>query len=221
MSNVIYWTDIVDFPDPAEEPVILDGLTPQMVDKILSLKQIISRKQCLCSCLMQKYVAESHGKSVADIIIGEHGKPLLEGVHFNVSHSRNLVVCAVSDIPVGCDVERIKQAPLHLEKKYFHPEEISFRDELSPDDSPDKAFFRLWCAKESYLKMTGEGLSFGLKNIKVCLTTNKLNRSLVFREGNILTDLPKEIFLPDYENYVIFVCTNNRDFDPIIKHFSI
>ena len=71
------------------------------------------------------------------------------------------------------------------------------------------------------LKLTESEMSFGLKNIKVCLTTNKLNRSLVFREGNILTDLPKEIFLPGYENYVVFVCTNNRDFDPIIKYFSI
>lgn len=221
MSEVIYWSDISDFPDPLKFPEFFEGLTPGMANKILNLKQIMSRKQSLCSCLMQKLIADSQGKSLNDIVIGEHGKPLLEGIHFNVSHSKNLVVCALSDTPVGCDVEIIKKAPLHLEKKCFNPEEIRFRDELSPDDSVDRAFFRLWSAKESYLKMTGEGLSLGCMRVKICLGSYKVNKSLVFRDGNLLTSLPKEFIIPGYENYVVFVCTDNRDYNPKIEHFSI
>lgn len=36
-----------------------------------------------------------------------HGKPAIEGVDVSVSHAGLLVVVAVSDIPVGVDVERV------------------------------------------------------------------------------------------------------------------
>ena len=56
----------------------------------------------------------------------EHGKPHpvnLPGVHYNVSHSGNLVVCAVDDSPVGIDVELIKAANLRVAERYFCGEE--------------------------------------------------------------------------------------------------
>lgn len=39
----------------------------------------------------------------------EHGKPYLpdySDVHFNISHSEKYVVCAVSDKPVGVDIQK-------------------------------------------------------------------------------------------------------------------
>ena len=45
---------------------------------------------------------------------GVHGKPAaagLPGFHFNISHSGGIGVCALSDRPVGADLQRIPKDP--------------------------------------------------------------------------------------------------------------
>ena len=46
------------------------------------------------------------------ISIDQYGKPYLRGYtnfHFNVSHSKDAIVCGVSDNPIGVDIYKIKQ----------------------------------------------------------------------------------------------------------------
>ena len=41
--------------------------------------------------------------------IGSHGKPYVIGyeqVHFNISHSDNICICAVDDMPIGIDIQK-------------------------------------------------------------------------------------------------------------------
>ncbi len=50
------------------------------------------------------------GLADPEIVVDPSGKPSLcdfPGVHFSISHTDGLVMCAVADHPVGCDVERI------------------------------------------------------------------------------------------------------------------
>ena len=54
------------------------------------------------------------GSSVKEICwrilrTNENGKPIVEGICFNLSHSGDYVICAVSERPVGCDIEQIKE----------------------------------------------------------------------------------------------------------------
>lgn len=61
--------------------------------------------------LLADMLAESH-LELADpeIAVDSNGKPSLRdfpGVHFSISHTDGLVMCAVADHSVGCDVERI------------------------------------------------------------------------------------------------------------------
>jgi len=93
-------------------------------------------------------------------------KPFLTGIEFNVTHSKNLVVMAVSRLPIGIDIEFINQAfdfePLL--SNCFHPEEInSLKNNPNADD-----FYRLWTRKEAVLKATGEGLIDALDELN-CL----------------------------------------------------
>ena len=51
-----------------------------------------------------------------EIGLGEYGKPYLAahpGIEFNISHSGLYVVVAVSDVPVGIDVEEVQDRDLH------------------------------------------------------------------------------------------------------------
>ena len=96
---------------------------------------------------------------------GEYGKPYLAGVprlHFNISHSGDLVLCALSDEPVGIDVELIKPAKLNVAKRFFRSDEYEY---IAASRNTDAAFFEIWTMKESYIKRDGRPLS--LKSFSV------------------------------------------------------
>lgn len=73
------------------------------------------------------------------------GKPLVEGGHFSVSHSGSVVACAVSDVPIGIDVERIRPVPPRLGR--------ALGEWQSEAD-----FWQLWTRREAALKCRGETL---------------------------------------------------------------
>lgn len=97
----------------------------------------------------------------------QSGKPYLPdypAFHFSLSHSGNLVVCAVSSVPIGVDLERERPVRPGIAARWFTPEEQNL---LASDPS---AFFDLWMAKEAVLKEIGCGLCGELKNVSVQLS---------------------------------------------------
>ena len=87
------------------------------------------------------------------------GKPVLKNfpnIHFNLSHSEDIALCAISNTPVGIDVEYLDKniEYLNISKRFFSPAEI-INNKLD--------FFKLWTQKEAYLKSQGKGLSAGLE----------------------------------------------------------
>lgn len=93
----------------------------------------------------------------------EGEKPYFEEdskIHFNISHSGNLVICAIAKCEVGIDVEEILDSVAEEMKLICDEEEIQWM--LQGDVRCNS--YRLWTWKESYLKCTGEGMS-GLENM--------------------------------------------------------
>ena len=81
---------------------------------------------------------------------------------------------------------------------------------------PDKemAFVRLWTAKESYVKWSGEGITFPLKNIAVHRRENgiasypKKDGIALYREGILQpVNFAEHDEIPDYH---ICVCTESE-----------
>ncbi|GAA3274612.1 4'-phosphopantetheinyl transferase family protein [Streptomyces lavendulae] len=90
-----------------------------------------------------------------------HGRPAVRGggIHFSLSHSRDLAFLAFSSVPVGVDIEAHPRAEVSDSvTDSLHPLE---RDEfaLLPPESRPAAFARCWVRKEAYLKGTGEGVA--------------------------------------------------------------
>ena len=106
--------------------------------------------------LLQEVLALYH-KQDSQVFVDERGKPRIEGLEINLSHSGNLVICAVSEQPVGCDVEEVRKAPRGVAERYFSRAEQKYLNRFVGEQY-DREFFRFWTMKESYVKMTGEGL---------------------------------------------------------------
>ena len=87
-----------------------------------------------------------------------NGKPVFEGhpdLHFNLSHSGDMALCALSDRPVGAEIEVIRPHRDGLPAYVFKGEEYGRYLDLGGDWP---AFCVLWTEKESIVKYTGEGL---------------------------------------------------------------
>jgi 4'-phosphopantetheinyl transferase len=91
------------------------------------------------------------------------GKPEAEGVHFNVTHSGEVVLLALSDErAVGVDVERrrvVARVQALIDRWLTRGEraELESLRELGLDDS--EAFLRVWSLKEARLKALGVGIA--------------------------------------------------------------
>ncbi len=117
--------------------------------------------------------------------VSETGKPYfraLPEVQFSITHSGGYWACAFGNAPVGLDMEMHRKCRIgDISKRFFHPSEHKY---LELRGNGIKEFFDLWCAKESYVKFTGEGLS-GLSDFSVT-------------DGTIKADLRHIKFLNDF-----------------------
>lgn len=118
--------------------------------------------------LAREGLAEACGVDPAAIrfLRTERGKPYPVGlnVHFSISHSGNLVVCAVSDRPVGIDVEQIRPVRCKLTGKICTPAELAYIREAPGwgemlTGEAMRRFFRIWTGKEAYFKWQGTGIT--------------------------------------------------------------
>lgn len=88
----------------------------------------------------------------------DKGKPFFPsfpGLHFNISHSKSLLLLAVSRRPVGVDIEDIRPRRDSLPGYALSPAEHDQYQALGGDWP---AFYTLWTKKEAWCKYTGRGL---------------------------------------------------------------
>ncbi len=114
--------------------------------------------------------------SMLKIIRNQYGKPFLEDhpdIHFNLSHTAGAIVCAVSDRPVGIDIEKKRKVNARVINRFFTENERAFI--LAGDNDQDARFTKIWTMKEAYAKHTGKGLhqpfdSFDVLNMQGMIT---------------------------------------------------
>jgi len=105
---------------------------------------------------------------------GTYGKPELSSeygssLRFNVSHSGNMVVYAItSGREVGVDVENIQHdyPVMDVAGQFFSQAEIDLLASLEGDEIAT-AFFRCWIRKEAFIKATGKGLNVPLDQFAI------------------------------------------------------
>ncbi len=108
--------------------------------------------------------------------VAPDGKPFLlsGGVEFNVSHSDDLAVFAVSTSPVGVDVEAVREIGSRdaLVERFFAADEREQYLGL-PAGLRQAGFFRGWTCKEAVLK----GIGCGTRDLGRCVVDVDPRRS--------------------------------------------
>ena len=149
------------------------------------------------------------------------GRPYLAGrpLEFNLSHSGDVALLAVTSpedtLLLGVDVENASR-PVDCEllsSRFFHPYEVAH---LRRQDFSSSAFFRIWTAKESYLKALGTGLRRALDSFNVVDSEGRWR--LCEPPGQPLPDWMCQFFAHPQRPDFVACLTANRNFVEIQQH---
>lgn len=99
-------------------------------------------------------------------------KPILISVpqyHFNFSHTRNMILCGISDtVPIGVDVECIDTSiTIENLENILHPVEFQYISGAPSAYMRSYRFYKIWTQKEAYIKYLGTGFSEKVQNFNM------------------------------------------------------
>ena len=130
-----------------EDTCMLELYFTQIDTANLTRGQISNAESRMGKELLAYALKSFHGIApLPPIEISENGKPFLKdrSFEFNISHSHGRVVLALSDKPVGVDIEHEGRAiPELVRRRFFKDKEATVED---------------WTKFESYSKLSGQGI---------------------------------------------------------------
>lgn len=156
---------ILDYTD--DEYTKIYSIMPESIkSKVDNKKMLINKKQTLLGYYLLKCLLNDHYniKDYPLIDFDEYGKPYLVdmSLYFNISHSYNAVLCAVSENIIGVDIEKVVNRNRKIYSFVCNEMELK---KINSDVDDSLEFTKLWTQKESYLKYLGKGLGYELKNL--------------------------------------------------------
>lgn len=103
------------------------------------------------------------------------GKPFLlarPDIHFSISHTKNAILVAISDAPIGVDIEAFRSPSAALIARTMNATEQAAiataatpSGLLEPPGTPEALFSAIWTRKEAVLKLRGTGIEGDLKHV--------------------------------------------------------
>ncbi len=159
---------------------LLGYITKDKIERLGRFHRFEDAQRSLLGDILARYAICSREKVENENLTfgkNEYGKPLLikpDGIHFNISHSGNFVVCAIHNNPIGVDVETIRRIDFTIAENYFSREEY---DALlgQPEEMRLYYFFIIWALKESYIKAEGKGLNIPLNSFTIKMEGHSIN----------------------------------------------
>ncbi len=120
--------------------------------------------------LLLKKLLNEEGIKDFQLKFGKYDKPSIcnyENIYFNLSHSKEMVLCGISDMEIGADIEyNDPTIDLDIAKHYFFNSEYK---SIINSPNPSDEFFKYWVLKESYMKYTGLGMNLNLDSFEILI----------------------------------------------------
>ena len=139
---------------------LLPLVSDERQKEALRYRHLFGQFACLKSYVMIREMLEPMGLAHPyRFDYNEHGKPFLKDhpeVHFNISHCKNGIAVAVSDQPIGIDIESYHQINEGLIRYTMNEEEERI---INESDDPARTFTEYWTKKEAVFKLRGTGIT--------------------------------------------------------------
>jgi len=142
-------------------------MTPSKRERVTHMaREDDRRRSAAAEHLARRMVSRKFGLPPEQVTIGslESGQPMVVGLpcHISLSHSGRWAMCALSDHPVGADIEVVSGRGQRAMSRVCAPAEQEYI--LASGEFDPVRFTEVWTAKEACVKRTGAGLSGGLSN---------------------------------------------------------
>ena len=205
----VYYADTKVFSDDSFFNKMYNTVSAERQAKIDRLQQKADKQLSLAAEVLIKKALLELGISDCEICHNQNGKPFVknsEDIFVSLSHSSERVMCAVSSLPVGCDVEKSETANFEIAKRFFCNSEYEAIAKKETPEEQNKLFFRLWTLKESFIKATGLGkklnlnsFCFDIKDREITITQSVDKNKYFFKEFDF------------NDGYSYSVCSMNPD----------
>lgn len=168
---------IEDIPDSQTMQAVVARLLPLVPfsrrEKAMCYKHLHGQYCCLrvWEILHELLVSHSFLPAISSLseltyVEDDYGKPWLtvgsvreENIYFSLSHTKNAIAVAVSNRPVGIDIEAVvsqeRVGDGHFLERTMSATE---RKQINMANNPRLVFTELWTRKEAYVKLLGTGL---------------------------------------------------------------
>lgn len=136
------------------------------INNQLSKLQVLANTYLLDKCLKEIGLTEKG----MEYGIEKNGKLYFKNVaniHFNLSHSKNMSLAVISDVPVGCDIQYVDKLRENiLDVTLSESEKAEVLSEKNVDMRNEK-FYTFWAMKEASIKKDGSGLRNNLTDVDI------------------------------------------------------
>lgn len=211
------------FDDEYEYEKAIIAISDYRRQKIDKLKNAEDKKRSLAAAIALNAALTEYGleERTMEYELGKQGKPYFRNhseIHFSLSHSGDYAICSIGPCEIGNDIERVRSGREKVAQRFFAKEELDWiygtevpgaKDLQEAFNDCDDKIFRIWTMKESFLKVTGLGMSLPLNEFAIMVVENGCIH--IRQDINDKTYFIKEYIIPDdfkeRDNYKISVCS--------------
>ncbi|MBR4780035.1 MAG: 4'-phosphopantetheinyl transferase superfamily protein [Lachnospiraceae bacterium] len=181
---------------PSKYEEYLERLSGERQIKAGKIKPYASKCRSVGAGILLNEALKEYGICEKDMsyAYGKVGKPGFAerpNLFFNLSHSGSRVMCVMGDVPVGCDIERIRKVNPGIAKRFFSDKDNELLSDAKKKGEQEyrECFYTLWTLKESFIKCIGLGLKCPMNSFSFISDGRKY----------IIEGKPEYIFYTDIE----------------------
>jgi 4'-phosphopantetheinyl transferase len=159
------WYAVVDSSNQKYEDQVYPQLSNSELNRLGSIKNELKKHEYLLSRALMRHALShqfkrpsSEWQFIEQSNLAPKINNLPENCHFSLSHSHGKICLAISNEPVGIDIEQKKMRSnfSSLANAFMNQKEAQLLNE-SKSRGAD-IFYKIWCAKEASYKITPTGL---------------------------------------------------------------